>query len=443
MYAKEVNDTSPLRILEKTLHGGLGKGNLGVVMARAGVGKTACLVQIGLDDLMRGKDVLHVALGQTLEHVQSWYDALFDDLAERTHLADREEARAEVTRRRVIKTFGDHYLPPDRLEKAIGMFQEHMGFKPSAILIDGYDWTGGKPRDPGQTLIPVTTVAAQLGAFKGIAKRLGCELWITAQTHRTETGKHPTQVTAPCAPYVGLIDVAVYLESIGHHVALRLLKDHGDAVPHDTHLLLHADTMRIVSDEHEQKVEGSVLPPAAYTLLSGGAPGAEAEFGSRAEEWGLAEVNFTFVGRPTERTRGIYTLSESELRQGDVSSSYLRAHMHRKYPETPLFRKVLQSIWHQVSSAGEVYCIGLIQADDTVKGGTGWAAELARHWTKTLHVFDQEKNGWFAWREGKWSPEEAPVIRKTRFTGTGTRFLAESGRQAIRALFERSFGPKP
>src|SRR5262247_2536711 len=133
MYRKEVNEQSPLRILDKSIHGGLGKGNLGVVMARAGVGKTACLVQIGLDDLMRGKDVLHVALGQTLEHVQSWYDALFDDLAERTHLEDKEDTRAGVARRRVIKTYGDHHLPPDRLEKAIAMFQEHLGFKPSAI----------------------------------------------------------------------------------------------------------------------------------------------------------------------------------------------------------------------------------------------------------------------------------------------------------------------
>src|SRR5215813_14939012 len=107
MYAKDVNEHSPLRILERSIHGGLGKGNLGVVMARAGVGKTACLVQIGLDDLMRGRDVLHVALGQSLEHVQSWYDALFDDLAARTHLEDREGVRAQVTRRRIIKAYSD------------------------------------------------------------------------------------------------------------------------------------------------------------------------------------------------------------------------------------------------------------------------------------------------------------------------------------------------
>ena len=49
MYRKFLNARSPLRLLEKGLHGGLGKGNLGLVLAGHGVGKTACLVGIALD----------------------------------------------------------------------------------------------------------------------------------------------------------------------------------------------------------------------------------------------------------------------------------------------------------------------------------------------------------------------------------------------------------
>jgi len=442
MYAKDVNEHSPLRILERSIHGGLGKGNLGVVMARAGVGKTACLVQIGLDDLMRGKDVLHVALGQTLEHVQSWYDALFDDIAARTSLEDKEAVRAQVVKHRIIKSFSDHALPPERLEKTLAMFAQHMNFKPTALLIDGYDWTGGHVhRDPGQSLIPMAPVAADLTALKAIAKRLGAELWISAQTHRGETGTHPVKLTPPCAAYEKLIDVAVYLEPHEQHVDLRLLKDHGEApVDPQPKLHLHPDTLAIFS-EGEEHVPAN-LPAAAYTLLSGAAAGAEAEFGACAEKWGLGEINFSFAGRSASRTRGLVVLSENELKQGDVSSSYVQAHMHRKYPETPLFRRVLQSIWHQVNTTGEVFAVGVIQADNTVKGGTGWAAELARHLEKPVHVFDQEKKTWLHWSHGGWVPEVDPVIGKTRFTGTGTRFLSDDGRAAIQALFERSFGGK-
>jgi hypothetical protein len=440
MYRKQVNEQSPLRILEKSIHGGLGKGNLGVVMARAGVGKTACLVQIGLDDLMRERGVFHVALGQTLEHVQSWYDALFDDLSSRTKLEDRDTVRAQIAKVRVIKAYADHKLPPDRLEKALAMFEQHMKFKPEAILIDGYDWTGGVPYKAGASLQPASPVAEEIAAFKAIAKRLGVELWISAQTHRGETGDHPTNLTPPCAAYAELIDVALYLEPHGHHIDVRLLRDHGKTVAEDTHLHLHPDTLRLYADGEDPDSRPK-LPATACTLLSGGAAGSEAEFGACAEKYGLSEVNFSFEGRGVDRTRGLHVLNDAELRQGDVSSTYIVAHMHRTYPDTPLFRRVLQSIWHQVNSAGEVFAVGVIQGDQTVKGGTGWAAELGRHWKKPTYVYDQERRGWYRWQDSEWTKcETEPTISSSRFTGTGTRFLSDDGRAAIRSLFERSFG---
>jgi hypothetical protein len=51
MYRKFVNARSPLRLLEKGLHGGLGIGNLGVLVAGHGVGKSSFLVGVGLDEL--------------------------------------------------------------------------------------------------------------------------------------------------------------------------------------------------------------------------------------------------------------------------------------------------------------------------------------------------------------------------------------------------------
>jgi hypothetical protein len=324
-----------------------------------------------------------------------------------------------------------------------------MQFKPAAILIDGYDWEQGSPSVTGG--FPLASIAGQLGGFKALAKRIGAELWVTAQTHRGITGNHPTKVTPPCAAYLELIDVAIFLEPHEDHVDLRLLKDHEEPNPPETHLHLHADTMRLVADD--EQAPRPKLPANAFTLLSGAAAGAEAEFGACAERWGLAELNFTFVGRAVERQRGLVYLSDRELKQGDVSSAYLSKTMHRTYPDTPLFRKVLQSVWHQVNSAGEVFAIGVIQPDKTVKGGTGWAAELARHWQKSVHVFDQERKGWFVWKGpeggagggatpagGEWVAAKDPVITRSRFTGTGTRFLSSEGQAAIRGLFERSIG---
>ena len=48
MHRKELNERSPLRVLEESIHGGLGRGNVGVIVARKGVGKTAFLVGVAL-----------------------------------------------------------------------------------------------------------------------------------------------------------------------------------------------------------------------------------------------------------------------------------------------------------------------------------------------------------------------------------------------------------
>jgi hypothetical protein len=175
-------------------------------------------------------------------------------------------------------------------------------------------------------------------------------------------------------------------------------------------------------------------------LFSGAARGAEAEFGACAERFGIEEVNFTFEGHNDERRRGIRVLTHKELEHGDVSLAYVGRLMHRHYPNTPLFKKVLQGIWHQVNNGQEIYVVGKILPDDTVKGGTGWGAEFAKLCNKPLYVFDQSQGNWFFWAGERWDKHDAPVIRHPHFAGTGTRFLEPSGRAAIAGLFERSFG---
>ena len=56
-------------------------------------------------------------------------------------------------------------------------------------------------------------------------------------------------------------------------------------------------------------------------LFSGGAAGAEAEFGACAERHGIEEVNFTFEGHKIARHRGVRVLNHEELTSPDCSSS--------------------------------------------------------------------------------------------------------------------------
>jgi hypothetical protein len=178
-----------------------------------------------------------------------------------------------------------------------------------------------------------------------------------------------------------------------------------------------------------------------FILFSGAAPGAEAEFGACAERHGIEEVNFTFEGHTEERRRGIRVLNHEELQAGDVSLEYLSRLMNRRYTDSPTIRKVLQTLWYQVNSGQEIYVIGMILEDKTVRGGTGWGAEFAKLCNKPLFVFDQEKDGWFYWTGTDWTPagQDAPTITHHHFTGTGTRKVQDNGRRAIEDLFTRSF----
>lgn len=181
------------------------------------------------------------------------------------------------------------------------------------------------------------------------------------------------------------------------------------------------------------------MKAADSILYSGAASGAEAAFGAAAEKHGVEEVNFTFEGHRDARSRGIRVLTHEELKHGDVSLSYVSRLMNRSYKDTPLFKKVLQTIWHQVNSGQEVFVVGKILDDKTVKGGTGWGAEFAKLCNKPLYVFDQEVGDWFRWSATDFEKADAPVISQPHFCGTGTRLLNDAGAAAVAALFDRSF----
>jgi hypothetical protein len=101
-------------------------------------------------------------------------------------------------------------------------------------------------------------------------------------------------------------------------------------------------------------------------------------------------------------------------------------------------------LWYQVNNGQEIYVVGVIQADDTVRGGTGWGAEFAKLCNKPLFVFDQEKDGWFEWNGETWqSRTDSPVVTHPHFTGTGTRHIQDNAKRAIETLMTRSFEAAP
>jgi hypothetical protein len=174
-------------------------------------------------------------------------------------------------------------------------------------------------------------------------------------------------------------------------------------------------------------------------LYHGGHDGAETFFGQCAEQWGLNEVTFSFEGHFIKRQKNVVVLGENELKRGDVSMEIISLHMRRTYAESDKIKAVFQSIYHMVNKGGQVFAVGSILEDGTVKGGTGWGVELGKFFNRNVAVFDKTTSAWRVWRHGEWV-KEIPVISETTLCGTGTRELTDESRKAIRELFERSFG---
>lgn len=175
-------------------------------------------------------------------------------------------------------------------------------------------------------------------------------------------------------------------------------------------------------------------------LFSSGLKGAEAAFGEAAEKYSVKETVLTFTGHKIARSNAAHliTLSPEDLERGDISMEIVSATMNRTYYEAKKIRKVLQIIFHVVNSGHQVFVVGEILDDGTVKGGTGWSVELAKLFNRPLSVFDQKEEKWYSWLEGSWQ-EGTPRIEFDTFVGSGTRNLTEAGRQAIEKLFEDSF----
>ena len=74
---------SPRRLLERDQHPGPGPGQLALILARPGVGKTAMLVGVGIDALLAGQKVLYISFDRTVEKVNEWFDEILAEMLQR------------------------------------------------------------------------------------------------------------------------------------------------------------------------------------------------------------------------------------------------------------------------------------------------------------------------------------------------------------------------
>ena len=225
---KDFISLSPLRLVEKSSRKGLGPGNLGVLMARAGVGKTACLIHIAFDKLFNQEKLVHVSLEDGPEKVKSYYNVIFNDVVKALELPDEYDHRLVIEKNRMILAYLNQSFQTDRLRANLTNLSASVAFKPGALIIDGLDFE--------------TARRNLFEELKALAEEFKVEIWFSALTHRHITEVNEKGIPYPCLHLDDLFSLIVLLEPEPSGVFLKLLKDHDNPTLPDTCVKLDPNT---------------------------------------------------------------------------------------------------------------------------------------------------------------------------------------------------------
>jgi len=224
---------NPLRAMGHETDDILSTGEFGAVMARAGVGKTAFLVQIALNAQLRERNVLHISLVDPVKKVDLWYREVFQLLANRYKVQQIDRLWDEILPHRFIMTFRVEGFTVPTLEERLADLSEQSIFSPQMIIIDGLPFS--------------ESIRNPLLDLKAFSEKSGIHVWFTVTTHRHEDPA-PDGMPIPLSPVSDLFDVAIELKPDGKEIFVKSIKGPGAGEEQAT-LLLDPSTMLIKNQQ--------------------------------------------------------------------------------------------------------------------------------------------------------------------------------------------------
>jgi hypothetical protein len=227
-----VFEKSPVRILERALAGGLGRGRFGVVLARTGVGKTGFLMTMALDRLLQGRKVMHISTRETVEHVRAYYDQLLQAMAEQLSLDHMMERQLEVERNRHILVYNRETFTLDKLRQSVAFLRDDAGFRPDMLVMDG------TPRFEYSEDWEIRGICELAGA-------MDAEIWTGSNLHREGQEFDDRGIPQEVAWHEENIDVILSLQHQDGHIRVQILKEHDSEQPATVSLELDPETQML------------------------------------------------------------------------------------------------------------------------------------------------------------------------------------------------------
>ncbi len=211
----------------------LDRGEMGVLLARAGAGKTAVLTHLALGYILDREPVLHVCVDVTPDKVKLWYDELVRVVFANAPQCNVSDLQHAIEPLRFIMSFLNQTFSPEKLEKGIENLRREAKFDPALIILDGLEF--GRERE----------LFEKLGE---LARRQSTPMWVSARSHR-----HIPDVNERGIPYPidGMDDLfgSIYLldqEEAG--IRLKALKEKGSYAPVHTDFVIDPITFLPLRD---------------------------------------------------------------------------------------------------------------------------------------------------------------------------------------------------
>jgi hypothetical protein len=231
MLKAELIAKSPVRVLERSIEGGLMAGRISVIASRKGIGKTSVLVQLALDKLLQGEKVIHVSFTAHTSYVIAWYENIFAELAKRRSLEKIDEVRDELIKNRVIMNFAQEGVTIDQILRSLKAMIVDGGFRAKTLIVDGYDFA--------------RATRAEFSKVKAFAEEMGIEVWYSCTLFGEEPLIDKNNIPVILREYMDDIGVLILLEPKAEYIHFLVVKEGERMNPQDLKLKLDAKTLLI------------------------------------------------------------------------------------------------------------------------------------------------------------------------------------------------------
>ena len=185
-FVKKARDpvTTGWKDIDDISKGGLGKGELGVVVAPTGAGKSMVLVHLGAQALIAGKNVLHYTLELADTVVANRYDSAITGVELKNLTIFKEKIYDEIKDiqgKLIVKEYPTRSASIQTIKNHVEKLKRR-NFVPDMIIVDYGDLIRPENSRKDEKRHQLETIYEEL---RGIAQICECPLWTASQTNRS------------------------------------------------------------------------------------------------------------------------------------------------------------------------------------------------------------------------------------------------------------------